>query len=167
MGRVFWMIYIQPLHRIIIFMAFMVIFWGIFGKKGKNKQWWCIINAVVFVCAVLIILYMTIYSRSEAAKEAILIPFHSFIQAKEQPELYRSMLMNIFLFVPIGLSLPFVLSKKKHSIIMTMITAFLFSASIEAIQYYFALGLCEVDDVIMNTLGAMIGALAYFLSSRS
>lgn len=167
MGRVFWMIYIQPLHRIIIFMAFMVILWGIFGKKGKNKQWWCIINAVVFVCAVLLILYMTIYSRSEAAKEAILIPFYSFILAREQPELYRSMLMNIFLFVPIGLSLPFVLSKKKHSIIMTMITAFLFSASIEAIQYYFALGLCEVDDVIMNTLGAMIGALAYFLSSRS
>ena len=47
-----------------------------------------------------------------------------------------------------------------------MIAAFLFSISIEAIQYYLALGLCEVDDVIMNTLGAMIGTLAYFLSSR-
>ena len=47
-----------------------------------------------------------------------------------------------------------------------MIAAFLFSISIEAIQYYLALGLCEVDDVIMNTLGTMIGTLAYFLSSR-
>lgn len=76
------------------------------------------------------------------------------------------MLMNVFLFVPIGLSLPFALSKKKHPVIITMIAAFLFSVSIEAIQYYFALGLCEMDDVIMNTLGAMIGTLAYFLSSR-
>lgn len=102
MGRVFWMIYIQLLPRIFIFMALTVILWGIFGKKGKNRQWWCIINTVVFVCAVLIILYMTIYSRSEATKEAILIPFYSFILAREQPELYRSMLMNVFLFVPIG-----------------------------------------------------------------
>lgn len=26
---------------------------GMFGKKGENKQWWCIINTVVFVCSVL------------------------------------------------------------------------------------------------------------------
>lgn len=162
MGKIFWIIYIQPLHRIVVFMALMVTLWGIFGKIEKKKQWWSIINTIVFVSTVLIILYMTIYSRGEATKEAILIPFHSFIRAREQPELYRSMLMNVFLFVPIGLSLPFVLPRKKHPVIITMIAAFLFSISIEAIQYYLALGLCEVDDVIMNTLGAMIGTLAIF-----
>ena len=35
--------------------------------------------------------------------------------------------------------------------------ALCFSATIEAAQYIFALGLCELDDVISNTLGAMVG----------
>lgn len=38
-----------------------------------------------------------------------------------------------------------------------MIAAALTSALIEATQYMFALGECEFDDVISNTLGAMIG----------
>ena len=84
-------LYIQPLHRIVAFMVLTITLWGLLGKKGKIKQWWSIINAAVFISIVMIILYMTIYSRSEATKEAVLLPFHSFIQAKEQPELYRSM----------------------------------------------------------------------------
>ena len=60
-------------------------------------------------------------------------------------------LKNILFFVPFGLLHPV----KKH--IVVFITALLFSVLIEVMQYIFALGLCELDDVICNTLGAMIG----------
>lgn len=36
------------------------------------------------------------------------------------------------------------------------------SISIEFAQYIFNLGWCEVDDVISNTLGAVIGCGLYF-----
>ena len=69
MGKIFWIIYIQPLRRIVVFMALMVTLWGILGKIEKKKQWWSIINTIVFVSTVLIILYMTIYSRSDTEED--------------------------------------------------------------------------------------------------
>ena len=73
------------------------------------------------------------------------------------------MLMKVFLFVPIGLSLPFALGKGRLSVFLTVAAALIFSAGIEYMQYLYALGRCEVDDVIMNTLGALIGCLAHWL----
>ena len=88
----------------------------------------------------------------------------NFREAREQPELYRSMLMNVLLFFPIGLSLPFVLGKWKLSVPVTVVLACLFSAGIEYLQYRYSLGRCEVDDVIMNTLGALLGCSARWIS---
>lgn len=36
-----------------------------------------------------------------------------------------------------------------------------FSLSIELIQYWFGLGVCEMDDVLHNTLGVLAGYAAY------
>ena len=60
-------------------------------------------------------------------------------------------LLNIAFFVPFGILFPL----KKWIVII--ISSCAFSVLIEAAQYYFRLGLCELDDVICNTLGAMIG----------
>ena len=89
------------------------------------------------------------------------IPFHTFVEAKLQPELYRAMLMNIFLFQPLGLSLPGLLPQKKHPVARTILFALLLSVGIEVCQLSFGLGRCEIDDVIMNTLGAALGTAAY------
>ena len=42
-----------------------------------------------------------------------------------------------------------------------IIIAFLASVFIEASQYIFALGECEIDDVIGNTLGAWLGVYLF------
>ena len=73
--------------------------------------------------------------------------------------------MNVFLFVPLELSMPYILPRKLHPIIWTMVFAFLLSVSIEYLQYRYGLGRCEVDDVIMNTAGAVIGSLANIISN--
>ena len=82
----------------------------------------------------------------------------------KQPEMYRSMLMNVLLFEPIGLTLPFALSYKfQKKAMITIGFGFLLSAVIEIIQYVFFLGRTEVDDVICNTLGCAIGTGAYLI----
>ena len=106
---------------------------------------------------------MTVYARGEETGEAILVPFHSFQAAQDQPELYRSMLMNVFLFVPIGLTLPFVLGRGWFAGFFTVATALAFSAGIEYLQYRYGLGWCEVDAVIMNALSAQLGCLAHWM----
>ena len=70
------------------------------------------------------------------------------------------MLMNVFLFQPIGLVLPNLLPKKAHPVFVTVVFAMLLSIGVEAAQFHYQLGRCEIDDVIMNTLGAAIGAAA-------
>ena len=46
---------------------------------------------------------------------------------------------------------------------MFFVFAFLFSFVIETVQYAFSLGVSETDDVINNTLGALLGYLITYL----
>lgn len=163
MNNLFLLIYRQPLHRIIMCMLMLIFLWGYLGFREKNSLRWRLGNLAVFAGIVAATFYMTVYTRGESPSEAVLIPFQSFQEAKIQPELYRSMLMNVFLFVPMGLSLPFVLGMGRLSTFVTATAALFFSSWIEYLQYRYALGRCEVDDIIMNTLGALIGCLAYWL----
>ncbi len=163
MSKLLWMIYGQPLYKIVLLTALLIVVWGIIGSREDGKLWWKLFNIVLFLCIMAVIIYMTVYSREKNTKEVILIPFQSFIEAKEQPEMYRSMLMNVFLFVPLGLSLPNVQPVKWHpavNIVLTVLFGCCLSTVIEWCQYQYGLGRCEVDDVIMNTLGAVIGAQA-------
>lgn len=160
MARLFWRIYVQPISAILVEMALLPIIWVAMEKKVRDPLRWKLFNAVVFLGIVAAILYTTILGRSENPQEPSWIPLYTFVEAKLQPELYRTMLMNVFLFQPIGLALPNLLPKKAHPVAVTVVFAMLLSIGIEAAQFHYQLGRCEIDDVIMNTLGAVIGAAA-------
>ena len=163
MHELFLFIYCQPLSRIVLCMFLLIVLWGYLGyRKGRKKQW-RLLNFIAFAGTVAAIFYMTVFTRGESPGEPVLALFQSFQAAKIQPEIYRSMLMNVFLFVPLGLTLPFVLGKGRMPEVFTVLLAFAFSAVIEYLQYRYSLGWCEVDDVIMNTLGAAVGTLSHWL----
>ena len=161
MNKIFSRIYAQPLYLVVVEMVLLIMLWMWLKNRYGKQLWWRLFNSAVFVIVVSAILYTTLYSRTKSYQVPVFIPFHSFFEAKKKPELYRTMLMNIFLFEPIGLSLPNILPKKAHPVVITVIIAILFSVIIEAAQYWFCLGRCEIDDVIMNTLGAAVGGIAY------
>lgn len=120
-----------------------------------------LLNTALACAAAFIILYATILTRTPEIPEVILTPLATFIAAQQQPELYREMLMNVFLFFPLGLTLSNALPRKWHRwgrIILTTLVGCAFSAGIEYAQYRYALGLAETDDVICNTMGAFLGA---------
>lgn len=71
------------------------------------------------------------------------------IESKKEAVQY---LLNILLFIPYGLLFP-----RKDNWERVFATAMVLSLLIELSQFIFNLGWCEVDDVISNTLGAMIG----------
>lgn len=102
MNKLFWLIYIQPLHRIMIFMILAAVLWGYLGNREQGSRRWRILNAAVFAGIAAVIFYMTVCARGEETAEAVLVPFQNFREAREQPELYRSMLMNVLLFFPSG-----------------------------------------------------------------
>ncbi len=66
---------------------------------------------------------------------------------------------NIFLFLPFGFLFPVWLPKKKTA--WAIPAGFFCSAAIEYCQLRTGRGFCQLDDVIMNTLGAVIGFLCW------
>ena len=162
----FYYIYTRPLIVIILFMVLAFIVWG--GSSAHmDARRWRRGNLILAIFAAAAILYATILTRSESSTGLILTPFATFTAACQQPELYREMLMNVFLFFPLGLTLSNALPQKWHRwirIILTTLIGCILSAGIEYAQYRYALGMTEVDDVICNTLGAFIGSTSLLIA---
>lgn len=163
MGSIFHEIYVSNISTILIAIPILLLVWSVIG--AAFYKYMRIIGAVLAVIAIGAILYATVISRGESGKGADFIPFSSFARAKLQPEMYRSMLMNVFLFIPLGLSLPFVFGGSTGKrILFTILAGLLLSVTVEAIQFYAHLGMTETDDMISNALGTAIGGCAYLLA---
>lgn len=131
-----------------------------------NKRFWLSVIALLFLAWLAVIAAATLTDRTPGIIPAgpELIPFHSYraVIAGENKEILRSNFMNVILFYPAGLFacelLPKSWSRAKRVILVAVLFA-LVSTGIEFCQYHFALGQAEIDDVIHNAFGALIGAL--------
>lgn len=68
---------------------------------------------------------------------------------------------NIGMFVPVGIVWP-ICFKKINTIGKTILVGALFSLLIEVSQLFLFERYSDIDDIILNTSGAAIGALIYF-----
>ena len=147
-------------------MLTLILIWAILFQYFSKKRW-ATINTVSICLSTAIILYATILTRTHGNYELIITPFATFAAAQQQPEFYREMLMNVFLFFPLGLTLSNALPRKWHHwsrIILTTLVGCILSVGIEYAQYRYALGVAEVDDVICNTLGAFVGSTSLLIA---
>lgn len=118
---------------------------------GKRKY--------LFVAYTIFIVWYTLLKREPRSLERVFKPelfwairewiVNPTIESKKEAVQY---VQNILFFIPFGLLFPWNDDWKR-----VFVTALVLSVSIELSQYIFNLGWCEVDDVISNTLGAMIG----------
>lgn len=97
-----------------------------------------------------VICYLTLWRIPATASSYKLTLFWSYRVFREQ---WKQILGNVLLFVPLG-GLLYALGKK---LLKAMLFGFLLSASVELIQLLGHLGLCELDDVLHNTLGTALG----------
>lgn len=72
---------------------------------------------------------------------------------------------NVLLFVPLGFFIPF-LFRKGESLKQVLAYGFIGSLAIEVIQYFTAINVTDIDDVIFNTLGAALGFAFYKMFKR-
>jgi len=88
--------------------------------------------------------------------EMNLKPFWSYEAVANGEALYiYENLLNVIFFLPFGFLVGGFRKMRKWWIVL--VCALVLSSSIEASQLIFKKGLCETDDVIHNTLGAMFG----------
>ena len=69
---------------------------------------------------------------------------------------------NVLAFMPFGFFLP-VVSKANRGFFNVALYSFEFSLGVELVQLAFQVGSFDVDDLIMNTAGGILGYLFYFI----
>ena len=97
-----------------------------------------------------------LYPGMKLQEEINMIPFRDGISL--------SMILNVVMFMPLGFLLP-LLWKEYQSLVRTAIIGFCFSCGIEFCQL-FNRRVSDVDDLLMNTLGAILGWLIWIVFSR-
>lgn len=73
---------------------------------------------------------------------------------------FENIFGNIFIFAPFGFLIPFTW-KNKHGAAYATLMGFLFSMGIEMTQLISGFGAFDVDDLILNALGAFLGFWIY------
>ena len=81
------------------------------------------------------------------------------------PYVVRNILGNLLLLAPLGVFLP-VLSPKYRHWWATVGTGFLVTSGIEVIQFFLAVRIFDVDDLILNTLGVGFGYGLFVLLAK-
>ena len=101
---------------------------------------------------VLFIFYMTITTREMGEQKGRFELFWSYRQFLSSSGMRMEILNNIWLFVPLGMLLAALWPGYGALMIPVLL-----SAMIEGMQYALGVGLCEIDDVISNSLGGALG----------
>lgn len=130
----------------------VLVSWLYGGKRGLQA------SALLFfvVYGIFMICITVIYRRQFHQSHINLMPFWSYtaiINGKD--ELIKQIIMNVLAFVPIGASLA--LGLKKAAWLQVLLLGCMVSVCVELLQFFYKKGLCEIDDVIHNSIGCLIG----------
>lgn len=117
---------------------------------SKKKDY---IFCFLFGAYIAAVLWITLFSRLGTERRSFLLPFHSYVEIlKGNRQFLLENIGNVVLFIPLGVAL------KCGGMKDVKKAGFLASLLIEVLQFTFALGTFECDDLIHNTIGAIIGA---------
>ena len=100
------------------------------------------IRSILIASYIVVLFYITLFGREKQEMRIFEPLFWEW-----QYRMWKDILMNIALFIPLG-----ILFGNRRGIII----GFLLSVGIEAAQYLFMIGYCEVDDVANNTIVFLI-----------
>ena len=142
-------IYVMNMNLLTYITIGALIIWGIMLAKFKRiSKIMALIGTVIAVYAVL---SYTMIGRTPSST-------HTFaFFSSNKYEFKREMFMNVLLYVPFGMMISALVGS------WTVLIAFILSLLIEIWQYKMGTGLAQGTDVIMNTIGALIGSLPCFI----
>lgn len=131
------------------------------------RHGWRKIACLVLIEYVILIFCSTVIYRTADGIGYNLMPFWSYMSIREgKTELLLENIMNIVTFVIFAILMG--LSFRTIKWWQILIMGCLMSLSIEVLQYTLRRGFVEIDDVMHNTLGCLMGVMVvHFIASYS
>ena len=124
------------------------------GKKGDRLYVREALSAI-FVAYLAVVLSLTLLNREAGSRQDVSLElFGTF-----HPDVYSMsyVIENFFMLMPFGAFLP-ILFDFFGKVRRCALAAFLFSFLIETVQYATERGYFQLDDLVLNTLGAVVTA---------
>lgn len=135
----------------------IIIYEKVILKNKSASRIFCEIIFTLYLSAVFIIIGLPSIKYITIDPTLNIIPFVDIVN---YPLGYiRNSLLNVLLFVPLGIFLPLIWPKLS-GLKKVFVFGFFFSFFIEFMQL-FTVRVTDIDDIIFNTLGCILGFLLY------
>lgn len=150
------------------------------GRTGQKKYWrnkrLMTVSRLLFIIYMMITLYVVFFAEQMGRGTGIayrynLVPFMEikrFLRLTDGEwkwTAWFNLVGNILCFIPFGVFLPAV-CRWTRTFVRTTILTVTFSMMIETIQLCLKIGIFDVDDLMLNTIGGMLGYCIYKIVQR-
>jgi glycopeptide antibiotics resistance protein len=147
----------------------------ILKKKRANKR--KVIEILLFIIYLVGLVYFLFFAESMGRKISNREYSYNLVLFKEITRFIKyhnelgmtavltNILGNIVCFIPFGFMLP-ILSTKARKFILVCLISFELSIVIEITQLIFKVGSFDVDDIVLNTLGGLVGFILYYTVNK-
>lgn len=114
------------------------------------------------LCAVYLVvaLQTAFFSREPGSRTSIDLAL--FATWGESPQAHAYVIENIIMFLPFGILFPAAFAPLRRAPLCVLF-GFLFSCSLELMQLITERGHCQLDDIVTNTLGTLLGWIVFTL----
>lgn len=128
----------------------------------------------IFICYLYFLLKILVLSRTSFMelfqnqriifRSINFVPFRSIMEyvsgsTDNFRNAFDNVVGNIVIFIPLGIYLP--LMKKDKRTVINFLFILTVSILVEIIQGVFGIGVSDIDDIILNGLGGLLGILGY------
>lgn len=131
-------------------------------KIEDKKKISTISKVIIFIYYVIMLINMSFLARYRTLTGVNLIPFKTISETLKNSSLYYiiiNTLGNIFIFIPFEYF--FIEFTKNKRMIINLLFIIIACTSIEIIQYVFKVGVLDIDDIILSTLGMFTFYILY------
>jgi len=110
------------------------------------------------------------YKIKEGIKKGNFVPFATiklFYGSNRMNIEYKisNLLGNILIFIPLGFLLPLLIRRFRNTLVI-LLAGFFLSVFYECFQLVTGIGVFDVDDMLLNTLGTAIGVIIFWMIKK-
>ena len=157
-------------NRIIISVIAFAMFGAVSIVLYKRQKYNMVqlIAAILLSLYIVVLLYFTVvgrYSHEEYEYKINFLTSYRWLFKYSGEQVLWQLLINIVMLVPMGFLLPIIIHAK-YKYLITMVLSLLMTLFIETMQLVSKCGSFEIDDVINNFIGAVLGMFLFVLLNR-
>lgn len=163
----------------LIFIVLRLFYLKFIKKNSKKIKFGHEFILTVFVMYILLLLFLTVFRvqyfpwqvhiiKNRPLSDINWIPLVQTLKLSQGESILDFMYNlygNILWFIPFGIMLP-ILTQKSLELKSIIISGMFLSILIEGLQFLLMTGVSDIDDVIFNTIGVIIGSCIYQLIKK-